>query len=408
MAAPASTNVNDILGAPNLTGIVWLSKSGLPDPFEEAFYATPADFEPHGDDVTVTCFTGAREVSTITAYGGASKDRQLRSIGQYQTKCITTVENIRIPIGTYANLFAYNSLTRQNKGRMELERQISEFKQYPRNLEIVSMSCALSQGQIAYDQSGQILDPATPAGTGISFVSFNIPNGTTGFANPDLQTIGTNLSNTFNSSASNGLDPFNTGTAFMGNSVVGDWANATTDIPQQITNLHQGAEQFTGRPLKRAYYGKNIASYFARNGQVAAYLTRNPQLNDKYLMTGQIPDGLFGLNWRPAYNAYFMDKNNQKVQIWQNNRIVFTPEPTPDWIGMYRGSTIIPTENAIGQMFLDGTPVENAFTEVKGMYCYGLATTDPTGCKVVLGNTFLPALRNPLVIYSCLVSAQNP
>jgi hypothetical protein len=237
-------------------------------------------------------------------------------------------------------------------------------------------------------------------------VGFNIPNGITGEAIPDTTIIPTNISTTFG--ANTGLIPTGVGSAVIGNSTIGDWALGTTNIPQQLINVRRDAIRATGYKPTTIFYGSNIPIWMTQNGFVQSYLSRNLALNQKYLETGEIPDGVLGWKWRKAYDACYRNSTNDNVNLVGNNQIAIVPDPDPSWVGWLDGSTIIPDGSSLGRTFNPDDTVSGGGMEVWGMYAYGVVQEDPFGAKIVAGMVGLPAIKNPLVVYSTLVSGTNP
>ena len=403
MASPVSYDIRDLIGAPNMTGIIWQRKSGLPPVYTDQFYKTPAEWEVSGDYGNYTIFTGQQQVATLSVDGGPSKQVQLRTLGNRSVKLMTSTENIQIPANVLENLLAYDSVAKQEKGIQEVERQVGELKKRFMNLRTAAWSSALAYNSVNFDAAGNLLNPTAAVPGNGTQITFGIPNGsstTAGQPNipiPDTATYGTNIS----TSTATGLDPFGTG-AVIG-VPVGDWSSPATDIVTQIRKLMQLAVQLTGYELKHAWYGVNIPTWLVRNGTTEPYLARNPVKNGEFISTNELPD-MLGLTWHPAYQGYFYDQNNVRQQIIQQNTVIFTPEPSPEWVGMLQGTKFIPTEDSLGRTFPGGETVTTGLTEVAGMYCYGKIMDDPAKIKVIAGDTFLPALPNPLCVFSAPMS----
>ena len=85
----AYVSINDILGAPNLCGIIQSTVSGIPNPFPPAFFQVDQTVD--GDTGEYKVFTGTRSNATISAYGAPSKNRQLRDVGVKAGKLLLSV-----------------------------------------------------------------------------------------------------------------------------------------------------------------------------------------------------------------------------------------------------------------------------------------------------------------------------
>jgi hypothetical protein len=108
------------------------------------------------------------------------------------------------------------------------------------------------------------------------------------------------------------------------------------------------------------------------------------------------------MTWVPAYDAFFEDQNGVLQSLVGDDQVVFTPEPTPDWIGWLEGTYPVPT--GVGTVSTDGaTALRNSVTTAAGMFAYGLISTDPVTIKMVAGDTFLPVLKVPKAIFQATV-----
>lgn len=365
-----SYNINDILGGPNLVGMIQATTSGIPDPFPADFYRVDAQVD--GDTGEYTVFTGQRGTATVSAYGAASKAAQFRNVGKKAVKLLHSIESITLPVSAYINLLAYDDLSKQRLGIAEVTRQVKEFKRRFANLRVAAMTSALFKGRIYFDAAGNLLPGSTNAAT---TVDYGIPAGNVGR-----------------------LDPFNTGTPILGGNA---WNNASADIDQQIQSLLQAAVQLTGYELKHAFYGKNVPHYLTGNTNLGNYFYRSPQFNPGFVATADIPNPLLGLTWHKAYYSFFEDQNGVRQPMVGDDQILFTPDPSPDWIGVLEGSYAVPTD--VGRIGADEASAVSRMQVAHGLFAYGRQIDDPVTAKIVAGDTFLPAVKNPQAIYIATV-----
>jgi hypothetical protein len=367
MAGPY-VSINDILGAPNLCGIIQSTKSGVPNPFPDAFYQT--DKRVDGDTAEYKTFTGTRSPATLSAYGAPSKNRQLRDVGVKTVKLLHSAENIVLPVKDYVNLLSYNDLHKQRLGSEEVARQISEARKAQDILRISAMVSMMFQTQVSFDTAGNLRPTSSGAATTITY---GVPS-----ANQ------TQL-NVFGS----------------GNILSAGWQTASTDIAGQVRNLHQAAVQLSGYELKHAFYGKNIAGYLANNTAMGNYFFRDQYQPDsfgpQYIATADIPNPLLGLQWHKAYYSFYYDQNNSKQSFVGDDQIVFTPEPSLDWVGILEGSYPVPTKAGIVTS-AEPSVVSDMILQ-SGMFAYGVPSADPPTAKIVYGDTFLPILKVPSAIF---------
>jgi len=366
-------SINDILGAPNLCGIIQSTTSGIPNPFPPEFFNVDQTVD--GDTGEYKVFSGSRTNATISPYGAPSKNRQLREIAIKAVKLLHSVENIVLPIKDYVNLLNYNDLGKQKLGIDEVSRQLREARWTQDNLRISALTSMLFKTQIYYDAQGNLLPTNTGATTTVDYA---VPAGN-----------------------QNQLDVFNTSNPIIS----ATWSTATTTIDKQIQQLHQSAVQLTGYELKHAFYGKNVANYLTTNTNLGNYFYRAGYDADafgpQYIATADIPNPLLGLTWHKAYQSFFMDQNGVRQTLVGDDQVVFTPEPSSAWIGFLEGTYPVPTKAGIV------TPVDAATvsgTQLQaGMFAYGMPSADPPSAKIVYGDTFLPVLKVPSAIFVATV-----
>lgn len=357
-------NINQILGAPNLCGIIQDTTSGVPNPFKDVPGFLEVTESVDGDYGEYTVLTGTRTTAKISAYGSTSSNRQLRNLGVRPVKLISTVENIILPAHAYINLLDYNSLKKQEMGATEVARQIREARRNLDNLRIASAASAVFAGNIYFDAVGNLL-PASSAGSATTTVPFNVPAGNLN----QLNALGD------------------------GNIIDVKWSDTSARIDKQIMALHQAAVRLTGYDIKHAFYGKNIANYLTSNTSLSNYFYRNGDFNPKYIQTGDIPNPLLDLTWHKAYYSFFEDASGVNRSLIDDDTVVFTPDPA-EWYGLMEGS--IPIPKAFN--FNGNDPMQN-FQISHGMYAYGVPMNDPAGAKIVYGDTFLPVIKNPKCLF---------
>jgi hypothetical protein len=369
----STVSINDILGAPNLCGIIQSTVSGIPNPFPEPFFKVDQTVD--GDTGEYKVFSGSRSNATISPYGAPSKNRQLREIGVKSVKLLHSIENIVLPVKDYMNLLNYNDLHKQKLGIDEVSRQIREARFTQDNLRISALTSMLFKTQIYYDGLGNLLPTSTGAQT---TVDYTVPAGN-----------------------QNQLDVYGTGNPIIS----ATWLNPATVIDKQIQSLLQTAVALTGYELKHAFYGKNVANYLTSNTGLGNYFFRDSYGPDAfgpgYVATADIPNPLLGLTWHKAYQSFFNDPSGNRQSLVGDDQIVFTPEPSAAWIGFLEGTYPVPTKAGIV------TPAEPSVVtgmEIKsGMFAYGMPSADPPTAKIVYGDTFLPVLKVPSAIYVATV-----
>jgi hypothetical protein len=366
----STVTLQDVLGGPNLCGVIQGTVTGVQNAFPPAFYQVDKTVD--RDTGQYSRVLGTRTVAKMAAYGSPSQVRALKSVESVPVKLIHTVESIYLPTTDYLNLLSAEDGTAQTRGLQEVTRQVRMFRANFDNLRVAALTQMLFQGAIYSDGSGNLLPNSTGAKT---IASFNVPTGNTGQ-----------------------LDVFGTSNPIIDSA----WNSAAADIDQQLLNLRQTASKLTGYPLKYAFYGKNVPTYLTNNTKLQNYFVHNSSDDTGFLSTAEIPSPLLGMTWVPAYDAFFEDQNGVLQSLVGDDQVVFTPEPTPDWIGWLEGTYPVPT--GVGTVSTDGaTALRNSVTTAAGMFAYGLISTDPVTIKMVAGDTFLPVLKVPKAIFQATV-----
>ncbi len=366
----ASVSLQDVLGGPNLCGVIQGTSTGISNAFPAAFYQVDKTVD--RDTGQYTRVTGTRTTARMAAYGSPSQVRNLRGVEAVPVKLIHAVESILLPTTDYMNLLQYDDDATQQRGIQEVTRQVRQFRANFDNLRVAALTQMLFQGAIYSDGYGNLLPTSTGAKT---IASFGVPAGNTGQ-----------------------LDPLSTGTPTIDVS----WDNAASDIDRQLLNLRQMAGRLSGYPLRYAFYGKNVPTYLTNNAKLQNYFYRSGGDDAQYLNTADVPSPLLGLTWVPAYDAFYEDATGVLQPLVGDDQVCFTPDPTPDWIGWLEGTYPVPVN--VGTAYADGaTAMRSGVTTASGMFAYGVVNVDPVTIKMVAGDTFLPVLKVPKAVFTATV-----
>jgi hypothetical protein len=362
-----STTLDQVIGGQNLTGVIQGVTTGVPNVFPAGFYQVDKTVD--GDTGEYTRVDGTRATARIAAYGSPSQQRHLKSISKVPVKLIHTIESIYFRPSVLVNLTEYSSPDKQQLGIVEVTRQTREFRRLFDNLRVATLTQMLFTGQIYFDGAGNLL----PSSTGAAVtVDFGVPDG-----NQDQ------------------LNVFGSGAI-----IDASWDSATTTIATQVQNLRKASRKLTGYPLAHAFYGQNVLDYLLNNNNVKELINRNIVLNAAAAQS-DIPSPLFGLNWHPAYEAFFEDQNGVNQDLVGPDQVLFTPEPSTDWVGWLEGTYPVPT--TVGQINVDAAASTGNVRTVAGMFSYGQVMADPVTIKQVAGDTFLPVLKVPKSIFIATV-----
>jgi len=372
----AGANLQTMLGAPNLAGILRQVEPGLAeDIIPPAFLKVGRRITGNVFEQTVT--EGERRMARASLYGSPSQTYEAKGLGIRSFSCVHTAHNTSFEASTLMNLFKPDTTQAQDIAAAEVEREMVDFRQTFRNLRIACVTSLLTNQAIYFNSVGEVqASSTTPALT----VQFNMPASNTG----QLPVFGTAL-------------------------LTASWATAGTDIITQIKNLKVAARQLTGFPLRHAFYGANIFNYLISNTVLQAYLKHNPQFQAGF-MQYEIPDDFMGLIWHPMEQAFLVNMNTNKGGAisaetvhgtFAATQVVFTPEPDRGWYELVEGSEYVPQSiDLVGEY---GTALKDYRHEF-GPWAYAKSADDPLRLIAYMGDNFLPTLRAPKAIFNATVA----
>lgn len=356
--------LSQVLGGKNATGVIQGIKSGIPTVVPEAFLRQSSRTV-HGKLISWFEVDGRRETARLVQYGSPAKRRELQGVTERSATALHTFE--KQPMNALELLRLINPATGEldPMGVSEVQRQTREFKALFSNLRIAAVQFALCKGVIHFDAEGNLLPSSS--GAAVS-VDFNIPAGNKAQ-----------------------LDVFG-----GGDIIDASWATGSTKIIQHIKEIKKASLKKTGYAIKHAFYGSNIPSYLANNTEAKEYLVRNPQANQTFIDSGEVPAGLGGLTWHPLDEAFYVDADGTVQPMIGDDEIAFVPEPSEDWYELIPGSYAVPTTVDIAG---DANSALSSLTEQYGMFSYGKVTHDPPSIEQYAGDTFLPLIKVPGAVF---------
>ena len=375
----ATESLFDVLGAPQLCGMIQGAATGIPnvfpgDPIAKTGFFT-LDKTVERDSGTYTRVYGTRTTAKLAAYGSPSSTRNLRNVESIPVVLMHTVESVSLPMFNFRGLIRKDAdasnLQIDDQGIQEITRQVKEFRKNFDNLRVATLTELLASGQIFFDGLGNLLPNSTGA---VTIASAQIPASNQG----QLNALG----------AGNILDT--------------SWSNPAADIDRQIQSLRQAAVRLTGYPLKYAFYGKNVPKYLTDNSKISSYLIHNSAAETAFIGAADVPNPLFGLTWLPAYEAFFEDANGNLQGLFGDDQVVFTPEPDREWMGWLEGKYDVP--KSVGMVESDAVGQLASTQVVSGMFAYAIITADPLTIKMVAGDTFLPVIKVPKAVFQATVN----
>ena len=357
--------LESILGHAPLTKALRTTVSGVPKPFPEQFFSVDPANRILGDRAKYIRISGERRPAKRTVYGAPAKRRSLRDVGDATVRCLHSFEEITVDLTIMQKLRSFESYS-QDEGMDWLRYQIEEAAKRQNNARVTAVASALRHGAIYWDSDGNLLADSSGADSNLT-IDFSVPS--------------------TNKDQVNGI-------------IDQSWALATTDIPGHIRALKQYSKQLTGLGLTAVLYGINVPKYMTQNEYVQAYLARG-DMRDKFLGTGEIPSGLFGIkDWIPVYDSHFLNDSDTVVETWQDDLATFIPNvDQPDkmgWWAMYEGS--FPVPNTLDVQREPAGTLGNYSVEY-GPFSYGVLNHNPPTGSVFYGDTWLPAIRNANAIF---------
>ena len=374
--------LQQVLGARNLIRVIQAVKPGIPtEQLPQSFLTATRPIE--GDYGTYRMVTGTRKVARLARYGAPSKLRELQGIAERPVKLLHTVESENFSPTVLQNLTNLGDEAKQRLGQAEIARQTKNFKDLFQNLRVAATYSTLANGAVYFDINGELLPNSTGAATTVDML---VPSGN----KSQLNVFGD------------------------GDIVTASWATVGTSILAQVKKLKRSALRLTGYPLKHVFYGSAVLPYIVNNTELKDYAKRNPGYQ-MALLSDEIPAGFLGLTWHPVDEAFFAtnagptaayqagtsQQADATVELWPAARVVFTPEPSPDWYEVLEGSYPVPTSVDEAE---DAEKAAANLMTVQGMFAYAYVTRDPVGIKEVAGDTFLPLFNVPAAVFQADVA----
>lgn len=358
-----ATTIQNVLDSENLTGLTREVIGGLPDDLLPSGFLTSTE-SVSGNTAKYDKVSSTRKSALIVQYGSPSAKVNLKGISEQPVRLIHTFQHQVHDASTLVNLREEGDAGKQMKGQQTVARQVASFGNQFSNLRTAAIHSLLSKGAIFVAADGSLL--ASSSGAAYT-IDFGIPAGNKGTL---------------------GVDG---GEAILN----ANWDTAATDIGLQVQNLRAAARKFTGYPLRHVFYGPNIPTYIRGNTMAQTAISGSVRLSEAQY-ANEIPDGLFGMTWHAVDQAFFELADGTATDWYDDDAVVFTPDPTPDWIDTIQGSFLVPTELGISQ---DASAVLNSLNEMFGPFGYAELTTDPPGIKQYGGDTFLPVLKVPNAMF---------
>jgi len=160
-----------------------------------------------------------------------------------------------------------------------------------------------------------------------------------------------------------------------------DWGTSTTDIISDIESWKDLIVKGCGREPKYALANNTVFIDLMKNDTVKNYLQGTPAGTD-VIRRGVINE-LCGLMWLRFDHVY--KSNGTATKFLPDDRVIFMPEPSVDWISMQVGQVTYPTG-------------AESFTTVHGPAWWAKVVDSPTVCRVFVKYCRFPALKVPAAV----------
>ena len=348
--------LQDLLSYVPLTKPIQTVASGIPRVLPEQFWTITEKIS--GDRAKLVEYTGTRKLARIAPYGSPPRQTEHLPVSDRSIVLLHSIEEMAFRDEIFRILRQWDSYApMQGWCRDEIARQAVEYKRRFENLRTAAVHGTLGNaGILWFDGDGNMLPSSSGATLTVD------------------QLVPANNKNQLNG-------------------IITSWASAGTDIPGQVNAVKNRAVQTTGRPLKYAFYGQNIPGYLNGNTSIQNYWWRNTQYSNAFLDTALAPKEMLGLIWIPVQAGFYEDATGTVVSQFPADQVTFAPDITADTYTLYEGSIQVPTE--FGSVGPDAVAMLSKITEAYGMFRYAYMKINPVQILDVVGDTFLPRLKNP-------------
>lgn len=368
-----TASLMDYLAGDALTKLAqaYANRPGLARPFPASFYATKQNPNAGTTTVSYDVETSSREAAKVR--NPDSPSAMVQGVGVQNKKVVGLGSREAYPIGLemIGALQSNSEIVRMN-AQAELQRQVRNFVDRFRNLRTNAAHSVLFRGKIDVAADGEI---QTTSFSPMRTIDYGVPTG-------------------------NLITHDGSGSTYN----IGDWSNSATNIVLNVQNLKKYQSRQRGFDVTNVYYDVNVPGYLAANTSFKEYLTRNPNFNQQFVNTGEIPNGVLDLNWTPIYKAVHVTGGtggtSATITGWTSGKFIsFSPDPGADWwyenleCGL-PAPTGLTSEAQITEAMLNPDTLSKAFPIRWGMHSYSLMNADPIMAKLIVADFHLPALKS--------------
>lgn len=365
----ATASLMDFLAGDALTKVAqaYNNTMGVMRPLPPAFYAG----SPNSNVGTIVSYdveTASREAAKIRNPDSPSASAPGVTTVNRKEVGLGSRESYTINLDLIQALQSNGDIVRAN-AQVELSRQIRNFVSRFATLRSHAVHSTLFRGKIDVSSAGDI---QTSTSSPVRTINFAVPTG--------------------NQLTTNGADSTYT---------IGNWSSAATTIVTNVSKLKQYAAKTYGFGINTAFYGPAVPEYLSKNTNFGEYLKRNPQFNTNYTETGEIPNGVLGLNWVPVGNATTVLAGS--ATSWAGDAfLAFMPNVDSSWYEVVDCGLPAPTglvSDASLASALTSEGLGTAFPIRYGLHSYAVMSSDPICAKLIVADFHLPTIKSPNAYY---------
>lgn len=360
-----------------ITSVFSEKMNGVPEAFPSEFLTVTQDIEePFGSYVIVS---GDNKMAPITGYDSPSGREDLSGFDRKPFNALNVRRHFTLNSTTIRRLKDMSNTSLQAVEMGRIRNSIDRIAGHVRG-SVAGSVLAMLIGELKY----------TPAADG---ATIDPVNGTVthDYGIPATHKDQINLNAVIGGAAGN---------------IIGIKWDTTSSTPiQDVVDIASAAMRITGKPLAYAVYGANIPGYLQKNDNFKTWVQYNISFQNAF-MNGDVPNGFGGIpNWIPARNMFAeaassTDSSRSYINFVDPNKIIFFPAIDNSWYEMYRVAVDVPsTVDVVGGGESAWMAALNSLNTTFGPFGYAIAQGDPVSCKVVLGNSWFPALKNPKCVF---------
>jgi len=163
----------------------------------------------------------------------------------------------------------------------------------------------------------------------------------------------------------------------------GAWSNVATSIKGDVLTATRLVSDDTGYAARYAFVNATTMNYLFANTEIQNYIKETNQ--GQTVVEKGIITNLYGLTWVKVDQSYM--SSGVATRFLANDKIIFTPEWSDEWIEMLVGRIAVLNDNGEETM-------------ADGLTAWSRPSEDPVGRKLYMKYARIPALKVPkCVVY---------